>query len=114
MTTDPIDIILPIIKHPECWCEYVDIGVGMQKVAENPDCAKCTPFGLAAAVITALSEAGFLQLAEVERLRAVADAAIAVRKAWAIDLIAETGVAEDALIAAVDALEAADAEAVDR
>jgi len=28
--------------EPECWCEYVDIGVGMQKVAENPECPRCT------------------------------------------------------------------------
>lgn len=24
-----------------CWCEYVDIGVGMIKVAHNPDCPEC-------------------------------------------------------------------------
>lgn len=29
------------MPEAECWCEYVDIGVGMQKVAENPDCPKC-------------------------------------------------------------------------
>lgn len=35
----------------ECWCEYVDIGVGMQKVAENYGCPRCFPapeFGAAA------------------------------------------------------------------
>lgn len=26
----------------ECWCEHVDIGVGMQKVAEHPECPRCT------------------------------------------------------------------------
>lgn len=29
--------------EPECWCEHVDIGVGEQKVAENPDCPRCFP-----------------------------------------------------------------------
>lgn len=32
----------------ECWCEYVDIGVGDQKVAEHPECPRCTPDGEAA------------------------------------------------------------------
>lgn len=27
--------------EPECWCEFVDIGVGEQKVAENPECPDC-------------------------------------------------------------------------
>lgn len=26
---------------PGCWCEYVDIGVGMIKVVHNPDCPEC-------------------------------------------------------------------------
>lgn len=29
------------MSEPDCWCEHVDIGVGMQKVAENPDCPVC-------------------------------------------------------------------------
>lgn len=28
--------------EPECWCEYVDIGVGWQRVAENPECPRHT------------------------------------------------------------------------
>lgn len=31
-----------------CWCEYVDIGVGHQKVAETPECPRCTREGEAA------------------------------------------------------------------
>lgn len=33
------------MSEPDCWCEYVDIGVGMQKVAENPECLSCFPDG---------------------------------------------------------------------
>jgi hypothetical protein len=29
--------------EPSCWCEYVDIGVGEIKVAENYDCPRCFP-----------------------------------------------------------------------
>jgi ABC-type glycerol-3-phosphate transport system substrate-binding protein len=30
-----------------CDCHYVDIGIGMQKVAQTDDCPQCTPFGFA-------------------------------------------------------------------
>lgn len=33
---------------PECVCERVDIGVGMQKVAEDPECPRCYREGEAA------------------------------------------------------------------
>lgn len=29
-------------SEPECWCEHVDIGVGMQRVDENPECPRHT------------------------------------------------------------------------
>jgi hypothetical protein len=32
----------------ECKCWYEDIGIGLQKVAETPDCPYCTEFGYAA------------------------------------------------------------------
>jgi hypothetical protein len=35
-------------RQGDCTCEYVDIGIGQQKVAENPDCPVCTEFGYAA------------------------------------------------------------------
>jgi UDP-2,3-diacylglucosamine pyrophosphatase LpxH len=31
------------VSAKECSCEHVDIGVGMQKVAEDPECAVCVP-----------------------------------------------------------------------
>jgi hypothetical protein len=34
--------------QPVCTCEFVDIGVGSQKVGEAPDCPYCTEFGYAA------------------------------------------------------------------
>ena len=30
-----------------CSCHYVDIGIGMDKVSENPDCPQCTMVGFA-------------------------------------------------------------------
>jgi hypothetical protein len=30
-----------------CTCEFVDIGIGLQKVSENPDCPACTELGYA-------------------------------------------------------------------
>jgi hypothetical protein len=30
-----------------CVCEFVDIGIGLQKVAEMADCPSCTEFGFA-------------------------------------------------------------------
>lgn len=47
-------------SSPACWCEYVDIGVGHQKVAENPECPRCTSLGMACAVVSALHKAGML------------------------------------------------------
>lgn len=32
-------------EEPECWCEWVDIGVGMQRVAENYECPQHFPHG---------------------------------------------------------------------
>lgn len=37
------DAGIPLDKELPCWCEYVDIGVGYQKVDENPDCPRCVP-----------------------------------------------------------------------
>jgi hypothetical protein len=39
----------------KCWCEFVDIGVGCQKVYENPDCPVCTREGEAAWYFNALT-----------------------------------------------------------
>lgn len=60
-TQDPFAIVFDVVEKPECCCECVDIGVGHQKVAENPDCPRCTPEGLTGAVLTALAEAGLLR-----------------------------------------------------
>lgn len=64
MSADPTDpalaLVLPLIESPECCCEYVDIGIGWQKVAESPDCPKCTAYGLAGAILGALFKAGLL------------------------------------------------------
>lgn len=30
-------------SEPECWCEYVDIGVGMQRVTQEPGCPEHSP-----------------------------------------------------------------------
>lgn len=27
----------------DCWCEWVDIGVGMQRVTDNPECPEHSP-----------------------------------------------------------------------
>lgn len=29
--------------EPECWCEWVDIGVGMQRVTDEPTCPQHSP-----------------------------------------------------------------------
>lgn len=29
--------------EPECWCEWVDIGVGMQRVTDEPTCPQHYP-----------------------------------------------------------------------
>lgn len=29
------------MSEPDCWCEYVDIGVGMEKVDHNYECPAC-------------------------------------------------------------------------
>jgi hypothetical protein len=34
-------------EEPVCTCEFVDIGIGLQKVAETPDCPYCTELGYA-------------------------------------------------------------------
>lgn len=31
------------MNEEECWCEYVDIGVGMQRVTDNPECPEHNP-----------------------------------------------------------------------
>jgi hypothetical protein len=52
--------IAPVIETRDCWCEWVDIGVGSQRVDENPECPVHTPMGFALAVVSALSGAGLL------------------------------------------------------
>ncbi|TYB50256.1 hypothetical protein FXF51_56880 [Nonomuraea sp. PA05] len=37
-----------MVAKRDCWCEYVDIGVGDQKVHEHPECPRCTREGEAA------------------------------------------------------------------
>lgn len=39
----------------ECTCEFVNIGVGYQKVAETPDCPRCTSFGMTMTILAALA-----------------------------------------------------------
>jgi hypothetical protein len=34
-------------QESKCTCEFADIGIGMLKVAETPDCPECTEFGRA-------------------------------------------------------------------
>lgn len=46
------------IQNPECECEYVDIGVGWLKVAQDPDCPKCRPGSLDDALDLLYSPAG--------------------------------------------------------
>lgn len=36
----------------QCWCEYVDIGVGMQRVTEEPDCPEHGHGPLTALIVT--------------------------------------------------------------
>lgn len=31
------------MNEEECWCEYVDIGVGMERVTDNPECPEHNP-----------------------------------------------------------------------
>jgi hypothetical protein len=40
--------------EPECWCEWVDIGVGMQRVTDNPECEQHNP-GMASFMAEALT-----------------------------------------------------------
>lgn len=32
------------MNETECWCEWVDIGVGMQRAAEIPGCPEHAPY----------------------------------------------------------------------
>lgn len=58
---DPVmTAIAPVVEKRACWCEYVDIGVGMQRVDENPECSVHTEIGFALAVVNALNKAGLL------------------------------------------------------
>lgn len=52
--------IAPVIEKRDCSCEYVDIGVGHQRAAEDPECAVHTEIGFALAVVLALDSAGLL------------------------------------------------------
>lgn len=47
-------------RRLECTCEYVDIGVGFQKVAETPDYPQCTTLGLTGAIFETLGSFGVL------------------------------------------------------
>lgn len=61
-TVDPIMTLLaPVAESRDCWCEYVDIGVGSQRVTEDPDCPVHTPMGFVFAVVGALQNAGLLK-----------------------------------------------------
>ena len=57
-TPDPVDVrellaeVAELIRNAPCVCHYVDIGVGYQKVAEDPMCPRCIPEGLADAVLS--------------------------------------------------------------
>lgn len=70
---EPVDdpyftAVLPIIEKPNCDCEWVDIGVGMQRVTDEPTCPKHSAFGLASAVLGALYEAGLLVPTDGQRV----------------------------------------------
>jgi hypothetical protein len=59
---DPVmTAISPVLEHRDCWCEWVDTGVGSQRVDENPDCPVHTEMGFALAVVESLSKAGLLR-----------------------------------------------------
>lgn len=58
---DPVmTAIAPVVEKRNCWCEFVDIGVGSQRVAENPECPVHTEIGFALGIVEALNKAGLL------------------------------------------------------
>lgn len=52
-----------------CWCEYVDIGVGMQRVTEEPDCPQHGRGEIVALIVTTESGSYVLDLEKETAIR---------------------------------------------
>lgn len=64
------DVLARALDSPPCICEFVDIGVGFQKVSEYSTCPNCTLVGQVLHVMGALADAG--RLAALDDVRTLA------------------------------------------
>jgi hypothetical protein len=45
MAYDPVFRAIARVEAATCTCHHVDVGIGSQKVSEDPECPVCTEYG---------------------------------------------------------------------